>query len=249
MGNNNQSDVPSFKSNDSSISESDSFVFKNSYEGPYDIDENSTTKITQENSKNKNSEKKEEKRKKSGRKRKRENENGKNYHTKFAYDNIIRKIQVHFLNFLVSFINEILKHYEFKQKFFNIDYNIKKDIKKENIENLKSLEIGEILCKDISKKYKNQQKEDVKINNKIYLEVIKNDNIKKILSEKYINIFKNIYYKNKRDLNDYGLNIKLSNDVKTYKDLLKKYNKDNDYKEEIIKAGKRCYIYEKFFIY
>ena len=249
MGNNNQSDVPSFKSNDSSISESDSFVFKNSYEGPYDIDENSTTKITQENSKNKNSEKKEEKRKKSGRKRKRENENGKNYHTKFAYDNIIRKIQVHFLNFLVSFINEILKHYEFKQKFFNIDYNIKKDIKKENIENLKSLEIGEILCKDISKKYKNQYKEDVKINNKIYLEVIKNDNIRKILSEKYINIFKNIYYKNKRDLNDYGLNIKLSNDVKTYKDLLKKYNKDNDYKEEIIKAGKRCYIYEKFFIY
>ena len=249
MGNNNQSDVPSFKSNDSSISESDSFVFKNSYEGPYDIDENSTTKITQENSKNKNSDKKEEKRKKSGRKRKRENENGKNYHTKFAYDNIIRKIQVHFLNFLVSFINEILKHYEFKQKFFNIDYNIKKDIKKENIENLKSLEIGEILCKDISKKYKNQYKEDVKINNKIYLEVIKNDNIRKILSEKYINIFKNIYYKNKRDLNDYGLNIKLSNDVKTYKDLLKKYNKDNDYKEEIIKAGKRCYIYEKFFIY
>ena len=249
MGNNNQSDVPSFKSNDSSISESDSFVFKNSYEGPYDIDENSTTKITQENSKNKNSEKKEEKRKKSGRKRKRENENGKNYHTKFAYDNIIRKIQVHFLNFLVSFINEILKHYEFKQKFFNIDYNIKKDIKKENIKNLKSLEIGEILCKDISKKYKNQYKEDVKINNKIYLEVIKNDNIRKILSEKYINIFKNIYYKNKRDLNDYGLNIKLSNDVKTYKDLLKKYNKDNDYKEEIIIAGKRCYIYEKFFIY
>ena len=249
MGNNNQSDVPSFKSNDSSISESDSFVFKNSYEGPYDIDENSTTKITQENSKNKNSEKKEEKRKKSGRKRKRENENGKNYHTKFAYDNIIRKIQVHFLNFLVSFINEILKHYEFKQKFFNIDYNIKKDIKKENIENLKSLEIGEILCKDISKKYKNQYKEDVKINNKIYLEVNKNDNKRKILSEKYINIFKNIYYKNKRDLNDYGLNIKLSNDVKTYKDLLKKYNKDNDYKEEIIKAGKRCYIYEKFFIY
>ena len=249
MGNNNQSDVPSFKSNDSSISESDSFVFKNSYEGPYDIDENSTTKITQENSKNKNSDKKEEKRKKSGRKRKRENENGKKYHTKFAYDNIIRKIQVHFLNFLVSFINEILKHYEFKQKFFNIDYSIKKDIKKENVENLKSIEIGEILCKDISKKYKNQYKEDVKINNKIYLEVIKNDNIKKILSEKYINIFKNIYYKNKRDLNDYGLNIKLSNDVKTYKDLLKKYNKEKDYKEEIIKTGKICYIYEKFFIY
>ena len=61
MGNNNQSDVPSFKSNDSSISESDSFVFKNSYEDPYDIDENSTTKITQENAKNKNSEKKEDK--------------------------------------------------------------------------------------------------------------------------------------------------------------------------------------------
>ena len=188
--------------------------------------------------------KKEIKEKRAGRKRKRDNENINKIHSKYDYDNIMRKIQVHYQNFLLSFINEILKHFGVNQKFLNIDYNSKKDIKLKNIENLKSKEIGEILRQNISPKYREKYKNDKEINNKLYLEVIKYDNIRKILSEKYINIFRNFYYKNKRDLNDYGLNIQLSNNVKTYQDLLEKYSKESDYREKIINYGKKCYISE-----
>ena len=193
--------------------------------------------------------KKEIKEKRAGRKRKRDNENINKIHSKYDYDNIMRKIQVHYQNFLLSFINEILKHFGVNQKFLNIDYNSKKDIKLKNIENLKSKEIGEILRQNISPKYREKYKNDKEINNKLYLEVIKYDNIRKILSEKYINIFKNFYYKNKRDLNDYGLNIKLTNNVKTHQDLLKEYSEDATYTEKINFIVENFYLLKKFFIH
>ena len=189
---------------------------------------------------------KEKKERRVGRKRKRENENSDKIHSKYDYDNIIRKIQVHFQNYLVSFINDILVHFGIKQKFLNIDYNNKRNVKKENVENLKSMEIGEILRQNISTKYRKLYKLDQEINNKLYLEVIKNDIIKNILSETYINIFKKFYYKNKRDLNDYNLNIQLSNNVKTYQDLLREHSEDNDYIEKINKIIENCYLPEKF---
>ena len=49
--------------------------------------------------------KKEIKEKRAGRKRKRDNENINKIHSKYDYDNIMRKIQVHYQNFLLSFIN------------------------------------------------------------------------------------------------------------------------------------------------
>ena len=187
---------------------------------------------------------------KAGRKRKREieidDENIK-IHSKHNYDNIIRKIQVHFIKFIFSFINEILKNEGIRKIFYDIDYNIKKDIKNKNVEILKTTEIGQILSQNISTKNRKKYKVDKEINNKLYLEVIKNESIRKILSETYINIFRNIYYKNKRDLNDYGLNIKLSNNVKTYKDLLEKNIKDKKYIKEINNTVERCYLPKKIF--
>ena len=50
-------------------------------------------------------------------------------HDKYTIDNILRKIQVHYLNFLVEFINEILKYLGFKQRLFSLDYNFKKKCK------------------------------------------------------------------------------------------------------------------------
>ena len=188
-----------------------------------------------------------------GRKRKGEHTNGKNTHSKYDYDNIIRKIQVHFQNFLISFANEILGHFGFKErKFLNIEYNNKKDIKKETVEKLKSKEIGQILRQNISTKYKKQYKYDKDKNNKLYLEVTKNaeyDSIRKILSETYINIFRNFYYINKRDLNDYGLNIKLSNNVKTYQDFLEEQKEDGVIIEKIKNMVKKCYLPRKLFIH
>ena len=55
-----------------------------------------------------------------GRKRKRDCQNNKKVHSKYDNDNIIRKVQVHFQNFLVSFINEILLNFGISKKFLNI---------------------------------------------------------------------------------------------------------------------------------
>ena len=183
-----------------------------------------------------------------GRKRKGAFHKDEKTHSKYDKDNITRKIQVHFQNFLVSFINEILKHFEIKNKFLNIDYNNKKYANKEFVEKLKSKEIGEILRQDISAKYKKQYKADNKINNKLYLEVIKIDIIRKILSEKYINIFINFYYGNKRVLNDYNLNIQLSDNVKIYQDLLEEYSGDSNYIIKIKQIVETCYLPKKIFI-
>ena len=187
--------------------------------------------------------------KKVKRKRMRDNQKDKRIHSKYDYDNIIRKIQVHFQNFLVSFINEILAHFGFHQKFLNIDYKIKKNVKKEIVEKMKSLEIGQILRQNISNKYKKQCKVDKEKNNKLYLEVTQNDDIRKILSEKYINVFRNIYYKNKRDLNDYGLNITLSNNAKTYQDFLEAHKEDTYNIAKINNIVEKCYLPKRIFIH
>ena len=242
MGNNPESNDQSEKSSIYNLPNKEESFDENLFEYYF---ENVTTKNTEDlYSKNKIFEIEKKSRKKSGRKRTRDNGNSNKIHSKNDYDNIIRKIQVHYHNFLVSFFNEILKYFGINQKFLKIDYEFKKDVKLKNVENLKTKEIGEILRQNISPKYREKYNNDKEINNKLYLEVIKYDNIRKILSEKYINIFKNFYYKNKRDLNDYGLNIQLSNNVKTYQDLLEKYSKESDYREKIINYGKKCYISE-----
>ena len=170
-------------------------------------------------------------------------------HSKYDDDNIIIKIQVHYHNYIFDFANEILKNYGLKKKFLNIVYSEKRDITKENFKNLKSKEIGQILRQNISTKYKRQYGDDKEKNNKLYLEVIKYDSIRKILSETYINIFRNFYYENKRDLNDYGLNIKLSDNIKTYEDLLEENINDRKYVEKIKKVVEKYYLPQKLFIH
>ena len=42
------------------------------------------------------------------------------YHDINSTDNIQRKIQVHYLSFIISFLNDILKKLKYKQKFFKL---------------------------------------------------------------------------------------------------------------------------------
>ena len=186
--------------------------------------------------------------KKVGRKRKNHNCPIGKTHSKYDFDNIIRKIQVHFHNFLISFTNEILSNFGIKKKFYKTEYKIKKNVKKENVDNLKFKAIGTILCQNLSTKYRKQYKLDKEKNIKLYSEVIENESIKNILSQPYINIFRNFYYNNKRVLNDYNLNIVLSSKVKTYNDFLKDCSKDMEYVSKIEKIVKKCYLPKKIFI-
>ena len=89
-------------------------------------------------------------------------------HDKHTIDNVLRKIQVNYMTFLISFINEILKNLNYNERFLKLDYSIKKNINKDFFESLKTKNIGEIICSKISDKYKK-----VKKNNKNIFEKIK----------------------------------------------------------------------------
>ena len=83
-------------------------------------------------------------------------------HTALDDDNILRKIQVHFLTFLISFtndyLNSIFPNMDKKTKSFlnfrHIDYKVKKTINHGSIEKLKKKTIGEILQMEASPKNK-----------------------------------------------------------------------------------------------
>ena len=160
-------------------------------------------------------------------------------HDKNSSDNLKRKIHVHFLSFIVSYLNEILKNLNYKQRFLQLDYYFKKNINNERLKYIKKQSIGDIIRKPISYKYKQNKY----YNEIIYEQIKENEILNKILSQSYLNLFKNIYYKNNNiiSLKEYGLNknIFLSTKVKMYKDLL--YNiKDLDINKEHIKKINEC---------
>jgi len=172
-------------------------------------------------------------------------------HDKHSMDNLLRKIQVHYLSFIISYINDILKELNYKEQFLKIDYNFKKTINKDFMENLKTKKISDIVCIDISSKYK----KDKNVNRNIYEKIKGYEIINNILNLNYLAPF-DIYYKSKKNINleDYGLDkeIILSAKTKMYKDLLKESinNKDKDYIENLNLCVFQNYpIKDKFLMY
>ena len=174
-------------------------------------------------------------------------------HDKFSTDNLLRKIQVHYLTFIINFINIILKRLNYEQRFFKLDYEIKKNVNKKYFDSLKNKTIGEILCNKISVKYK---KQDENANKKIYAKIKDNEKLKKLLSENYLKIFKKIYYKSNKNINlkEYGLDeeILLTKPVKMFKDLLKD-NETSDvnkeYQKNIIECAIQNYLPDSIFLF
>lgn len=167
-------------------------------------------------------------------------------HDKFAPDNLLRKIQVHYLTFIIAFLNEILQKMNYGKRFLKLDYEFKKNVNKTNVQDLKTKNIKDIICNKISKKYRNKEN-----NNLLICEEIKdkkeNELINNILSENYLKLFKKIYYKSNKIINlkEYGLdeNIVLSRNIKMFGDLLKgKENEAYDNRDQYIKYIKECAI-------
>ena len=142
-------------------------------------------------------------------------------HDKFSRDNILRKIQVHYISFLLSFMNTVLKTFGYTHKFLQLNYDFKKNVNKTFIDSLKTKTIRDIICNKISQKYKTH---DEDINMRIYEQIKENKVINNILSENYLRFFKKFYYKSNKVINlqEYGLDstIILSKNVKMYKDLI-----------------------------
>ena len=176
------------------------------------------------------------------------NENDK-IHNKFSTDNLLRKVQVHYMTFIISFVNEILGYLNYKEKFLKLDYEFKKNVNKKFVESLKNKNIGEIICNKISVKYK---KQDIN-SNKILYEKIKQDKvICNIFSENYLKLFKKIYFKNNKIINlkEYGLDeeIILSKEVKIFKDLIKENEDSEEYQKNINECALQNYLPNSLFL-
>ena len=167
-----------------------------------------------------------------GRKRKNETENfvG-DGHNKYHSDNVLRKIQVDFISFIIKFINLVLLILGYRDKFYNINYSFKTNVNKRNIEKLKILNIGYILSQNISTKYK----KDAESNKVIYEKLKKNHILSHIFSYNYKDFFNDYYYNKESNLNlnKFGLNInvkhKYGKKIKIYNDLKEKNIKDSEY--------------------
>ena len=143
---------------------------------------------------------------------------------KYQKDLISMKIQCHYMTFMIKLINEILENlkYDKKDRFKDIQHSIKIDVKKDHFNQLKGKKLYEIITKKVSEKnIKNNYDEFFNLN--LYKKLEKDELIKNILNENYLNLFRKIYYKSERNLNlkEYGkdVDISLSEEIKMYKDI------------------------------
>ena len=170
-----------------------------------------------------------------GRKRKRSFDKDKTIiHSKLSKDNIQRKFNVFFLNFAILLANQIVEYFGYERKFFNLEYRFKKNITQNSLKKLKSLTFGELLSKNnISQKWR---KHSTNENIELYTQVIENENIKKIFSEKYLTIFK-LFINNQRNIKVGEVDFDLPPRVKMFDSFLlnikNKYPNDELYLEKI----------------
>ena len=165
---------------------------------------------------------------KRGRKEKKCN---KKIHHAYDDDNILRKIQVHFLSFLTNFVNDIIRAFSNNKKvpyFRNIDYEIKKTVNHKYVEELKSKCIGELLQLRVSPKMKNH---DDSVNKDIYQTVISSfPFMYGFLQRSYLSLFKEYYYNKNKIFIVNGKLITLSIKTRTFNDLI---NKNYAYREKL----------------
>lgn len=148
-------------------------------------------------------------------------------HDKCASDNLKRKIQVHYLSFIISSLNDVLHQLGYSQKFLKINYKFKKNVNNKFFEQLKAKSLSEIITNPISDKYSTKLSN---LNQNIYDQLQNEALLKNLLNENYLNYFKFAYFNSSRKFNlkPYGLNkdIFFSEKTKVFQDLIHGINSD-----------------------
>ena len=165
--------------------------------------------------------------KKRGKKPKPENLNpNKKSHGSLDFDNIQRKIQVHYFNFLISFANDMVLHFfgkKNKYQFKDVKYELKRIVNHKNVEYLKSRKYSDIIQMKISPKNK-KFKEDT--NKNIFLQITQlSKELKNFFDINYLYIFQKYYFElkpNEKEINFEGKIIPLSLKTKGFYHLLEK---------------------------
>jgi len=162
------------------------------------------------------------------------------YHFSDDFDNILRKIQVSFITFLIRLSNDALKSVFGKKTtylFKDINYKHKKNIKHNYIEYLKTISLGDILQMDISPKNRILKQDTNKIT---YFKVCKESpELKKLFDKNYLSLFQKYYLnfindgKHIMEIDD--LKITLTPKTETFFNLIKKNEENKDKFKEITK--------------
>ena len=156
------------------------------------------------------------------------------------FDNLERKIQVHYIRFIINFSNDALKAENISKcyKFKQIDTSIKETINYIHVKKLRESSIGDILQKDISKKYKRYDKSE---NRKSFGKVVASSKwLRELFMMNYLELF-NYYYNQEEPLKKLvfkNKEINLSPETETFFDLLEKYD---DIRNELIDTVNRIY--------
>ena len=180
--------------------------------------------------------------KKRGPKKKKETKKAE--HNAWAKENIISKIQRHYLNFIISFLNDsilsILGEKKRKTIFFlNINNKIKSKSSNDHIAKMKKSTISDILKNSgISDRYKYYDENTNKMNVEALIE---HPWFKEIFERKYLDLFLNYYNDEKplKELMIFDKKVILSKNTKSFYYLL---HKQEELKDRIIYFCKKDYL-------
>ena len=170
-------------------------------------------------------------------------QNGRKVHGSDSYDNLLRKIQVHFLTFLVNFCNDALRtEYEYLDSSFKqINHYVKENIRNSLLIYLKKCSVRYILSLDISSKYKKINKDA----NRKLVEKIESSStwLDRLFQMNYLQLFK-YYYNDEKPLNKIYFmerEIFFTPNTKSFYCLLEK---NKTLKWEILQVAKSNYLEE-----
>lgn len=116
---------------------------------------------------------------------------------KYDQDDILTKIQVHYISYIINFLNKVSSALGIKEEFKEIKYSLKKNVSYEYFTQLQGKTLKDIVSMETSNKYSKFGKE----HNKDLCESIDNKVVQNILSKKYLEFFQNYYYKDVKEIN------------------------------------------------
>ena len=147
-----------------------------------------------------------------------------------SYDLLFIKIQAHYINYLIDLANDaasiVFDNKIYRNYFLNISYKAKNK-RLNQIEKYK--DVFKLAISGKNKGIKGLSEEQKKqFNHNMYNDICKNSLIlRDFFEQSYMDMFKNYYFKNVRIINYKELHIELSEQTKTYNDLLNKDDNKN----------------------
>ena len=164
---------------------------------------------------------------------------GKKSHGAGDFDNIQRKIQVSFINFLIKLANDAIKTVfgqDSKYCFKDIKYKYKKVVRHNYLESLKLCKYSDIIQMSVSPKIKSYRENS---NKETYMEICTiSPELENLFDKNYLYIFQKYFcgIKNNQDIIDFdGLKVKLSPHTKGLLNLLRENVDKKEAFKDIIK--------------